>query len=142
MHVDGLDDALEQGVVGGAAGGDGLLGGLDGANGAAELLLTVLQRAALHLEGVLRFHGGAFQDRADFLERKSEKFERHNLFEDFEIALAVDTVAGMGARRLQQAEPVVVVQGFNGYAGQFGEFADVIARIQSALLYRVGSDLR
>src|SRR5580692_3217784 len=79
------------------------------------------------MQGVDERERTVLQEQLDFLKGDAEELERRDLFQAFQVFHAIEAKTGVSALRLEQTDAVVVVQGANGYAGQFREFADAVS---------------
>src|SRR5580658_2020888 len=68
------------------------------------------------------------QEQLDFLKRDAQKLQGGNLLQAFQVFETIEASTSAPALRLEQADAIVVVQGSNGYACQFREFANPVAR--------------
>jgi hypothetical protein len=55
------------------------------------------------------------------------------MLQAFEVLQSIKAIAGVAALGLEQTDAVVVVQGADGYASQFREFADAIRATHSSI---------
>ena len=111
LHLNHLDDFLEQGGVGRLAGLDHLFRILDGADGAVEELSFFFQHSALHAQGLGQLERVfSVQQKPDLPQGKAQELERYDLFQPLEIAQGVDAITGRGPPGLKQAQLVIMMQ--------------------------------
>src|SRR2546427_11825397 len=60
------------------------------------------------------------------LNGKAEKLERHNLFQALQIEFGIYPVSGFGSPGRQQAQPIIVMQGFHRNPGKLRKLVNLI----------------
>src|SRR5262249_19336368 len=106
----------------------------DSANRTGQLAARLLERLPLRAERTGQRVDVTVEHDFDLLERESDRLQRDNLFEAFEIARAVDPVAGVRTSRRQQPQAVVVMKRLDGDTGEFGKLGYAVLAFHTALI--------
>ncbi len=93
----------------------------DRLDSAIELTPFLQQHCALSAHCIHQRNGFPIEQRPDLLQRNANEAQRDNLLQAFQIPLDVGAITRLGPRRLQQTQPVIMMQRTYGDAGQFSE---------------------
>ena len=121
LHFDHLDDPLDECRVGGHPRFDRAFGVADGANGLVEPAAFFFERPALRSQDVGKLTGVLVEHPLDLLQGQADELQGDDLLEALEVRLGVEPVPGRAAPRLQQRQPIVMMERPDGDSRQLGE---------------------
>jgi hypothetical protein len=126
LHVHGGDDSLKNRGLRRIVSLDGVLCLRQRVDGAVEGTALRFEHFALLTEHRPQRQRIALEDGADLFQRDAERLESDDLLQSRQVRRGIGAIAGRRSCRLQQAEPVVVMQRLDGDAGERGELVNAV----------------